>query len=129
MLYVNPSKWPTNRAFSKWKDNLQMDKGARNLFPRHSIWMPNWIRPKEGPVRGPLLFGDILSFLMTTPECVSFRLDTIKLIQARLENKESAMSEETLGAIMTLAMWEVCPNVLASSTLRRIRCQFFMLNG
>lgn len=58
-------------------------------------------------MRGPLLFGDVLSFIITTPECVAYRLDTIKWIQAQLQDATTATSEATLGAIMTLAMWEV----------------------
>lgn len=80
---------------------------ASRLFPRHSLWMPDWVRPDEGPVRGPLMFGDILSALMTTPECVAWRLQTINWIQAKLRNQTSATCGKTMGAIMILSMWEV----------------------
>ncbi|KUJ12873.1 uncharacterized protein LY89DRAFT_195693 [Mollisia scopiformis] len=116
MMYVRPPKWPSNKAFSTWRQHLDTSGCVNSLFPRHSMWMPNWIRPQEGPIRGPLLFGDVLSFLMTTPECMAFRLETIKWIQAQLQNKETATGEETMGAIMILAMWE--PGVGSSQLLR-----------
>jgi hypothetical protein len=70
--------------------------------------MPNVYISDGVVIKGPLLGGDVLSWISHTPQCFAYRIEIIKWIQQQLGNAETAASGATIGAIMTLTMWEVC---------------------
>ena len=78
-----------------------------SLFPRQSLWMPKAIIPELSQVESSILGLELVDWISNTPSCFQFRLETIKWIQARLADPDLATRDDTLGAIMTLAMWEV----------------------
>ncbi len=61
--------------------------------------------------KGPLLSSDVLSWISHSPECFKYRVDTINWVQEQLKNPVTAVSGATIGAIMSLTMWEVCGSV------------------
>ena len=84
-----------------------METFGNSVFPRQSIWMPNADIPDKLSMKGPLLGGDVLSWISHTPECFKYRVDTISWIQQQLKSPTASTSDATIGAIMTLTMWEV----------------------
>jgi hypothetical protein len=122
VLYLKPSSWPFPRPFamSSWpfpKQTVmsgpdQTERFGSSVFPRQSIWMPNAFIPDGVVIKGPLLGGDVLSWISHTPECFKYRVEIIKWVQDQLKNTETATSDATIGAIMTLTMWEVCCPIL-----------------
>jgi len=58
-------------------------------------------------VKGAVLDAAVLSWIGQSPECFQFRLDTIKWIQDQLKDPLSAVSNATIGAIMTFTQWTV----------------------
>jgi hypothetical protein len=81
--------------------------GSR-VFPRQSIWMPSAEIPDYLVVKGPLLGGDVLSWISRSPECLRYRVELINWVQERLRDPGGAIDNATVGSIMTLTMWEVC---------------------
>ncbi|KAH7361032.1 hypothetical protein BKA65DRAFT_197237 [Rhexocercosporidium sp. MPI-PUGE-AT-0058] len=79
---------------------------GQSVFPRQSIWMPDADIPDKVAMKGPLLGGDVLSWISHTPECFKYRGDTIGWIQRQLKSPTTSTSDATIGAIMTLTMWE-----------------------
>jgi hypothetical protein len=77
------------------------------VFPRQSIWMPNATVPDIIKIKGPILDLEVVDWISNTPNCFQYRAETIRWIHKRLADLQTAMDDETLGAIMTLAMWEV----------------------
>lgn len=57
-------------------------------------------------MKGPLLGGDVLSWISHTSYCFQYRVELISWIQQQLASPESATNDATIGAIMTLTMWE-----------------------
>jgi len=58
-------------------------------------------------VKGAVLDPSVLLWIGQSPECFQFRVETIKWIQHQLEDPATAISDRTLGSIMTFAMWTV----------------------
>lgn len=77
------------------------------LFPRQSIWMPKAAVPEPSKIESTILGLELVDWISNTPSCFQFRLETIKWIQDRLSDSELATKDDTLGAIITLTMWEV----------------------
>jgi hypothetical protein len=77
------------------------------FFPRQSPWMPNAVVPNIYKVKGTILSLEVVDWISNTPSCFEFRVETIKWIQDRLTDVDLAKTDDTIGAIMTLAMWEV----------------------
>lgn len=69
--------------------------------------MPNAAVPDIFKIKGPILDLDVVAWISNTPNCFQYRAETIRWIHSRLPNLSTAIEEETLGAVMTLAMWEV----------------------
>lgn len=107
VLYLKPTSWPFLRPFAMAGAD-QTERFGDSVFPRQSIWMPNAHIPDGVVVKGPLLGGDVLSWISHTPECFAYRVEIIKWIQRQLNHAGAATSDATIGAIMTLTMWEVC---------------------
>ncbi|KAL2074994.1 hypothetical protein VTL71DRAFT_8774 [Oculimacula yallundae] len=105
VLYLKPSKWPFARPFSM-AGASPTQKFGQSQFPRQSIWMPDADVPDRVAMKGPLLGGDVLSWISHTPECFKYRGETINWIQRQLQSPSVAASDGTIGAIMTLTMWE-----------------------
>ncbi|KAH7417683.1 hypothetical protein BKA64DRAFT_305843 [Cadophora sp. MPI-SDFR-AT-0126] len=105
VLYLKPSKWPFSRPFSM-AGASPVETFGKSVFPRQSIWMPNADIPDKVAMKGPLLGGDVLSWISHTPECFKYRVDTIAWIQEQLKSPTTSTSDATIGAIMTLTMWE-----------------------
>ncbi|EPE33070.1 hypothetical protein GLAREA_06082 [Glarea lozoyensis ATCC 20868] len=76
------------------------------VFPRQSIWMPNATVPDIVKIKGPILDLEVVDWISNTPNCFQYRAETIRWIHKRLANLQTAKEDDTLGAIMTLAMWE-----------------------
>ncbi|KFY95473.1 hypothetical protein V498_03329 [Pseudogymnoascus sp. VKM F-4517 (FW-2822)] len=76
------------------------------LFPRQSIWMPKAALPEPSKIESTILGLELVDWISNTPSCFQFRLETIKWIQDRLSDPELATKDDTLGAIITLTMWE-----------------------
>ena len=76
------------------------------LSPRQSIWMPNARFPEPSKVESSILGLELLGWISNTPNCIQFRLAIIKWIQDRFLNPHLATSDDTIGAMMTLTMWE-----------------------
>ncbi|KFY43549.1 hypothetical protein V495_03909 [Pseudogymnoascus sp. VKM F-4514 (FW-929)] len=76
------------------------------LFPRQSIWMPKAAVPEPSKIESTILGLELVDWISNTPSCFQFRLETIKWIQDRLSDSELAIKDDTLGAIITLTMWE-----------------------
>lgn len=110
MLYLNPSRWPFPRPFTMSGAD-ETERFGSSLFPRQSIWMPKAFIPDGVVTKGPLLGGDVLSWISHTSECFRYRLGNINWVQHQLESKEHSTSDATIGAIMTLTMWEVGWNI------------------
>lgn len=77
------------------------------LFPRQSIWMPKAALPEASKIECTILGLEVVDWISNTPSCFQFRLEAIKWIQRRLADPRLATEDDTLGAIMTLTMWEV----------------------
>jgi hypothetical protein len=105
VLYLKPSTWPFGRPFSM-TGSTRTENLSTALFPRQSIWMPHAFIPDIVDVRGPLLGADVLAWISHSPECFKYRGATIRWVQEQLKTS-SATSDATVGAIMTLTMWEV----------------------
>ena len=106
VLYLKQSKWPFSRPFSM-AGASSVETFGNSVFPRQPIWMPNADIPDKLSMKGPLLGGDVLSWISHTPECFKYRVDTISWIQQQLKSPTASTSDATIGAIMTLTMWEV----------------------
>lgn len=83
------------------------DPDSPVLFPRQSIWMPKAALPEPSKIESTILGLELVDWISNTPSCFQFRLETIKWIQDRLSDSELATKDDTLGAIITLTMWEV----------------------
>jgi hypothetical protein len=70
--------------------------------------MPDAALPEPAKVESSILGLELVDWISNTPGCFQFRVETIKWIQDRLKNVTMAARDDTLGAIMTLTMWEVC---------------------
>jgi hypothetical protein len=97
------------RASKPFYEAASQDPCSPVLFPRQSIWMPNAAFPEPAKIESSILGLDLVDWISNTPNCFQFRLETIKWIQDRLSNPILAMRDATIGAIMTLTMWEVSP--------------------
>ena len=106
ILYVNRSKWPFPQRLTVTGSDRK-DLGDRSLTPRQSGWMPGIHSRDFTAVRGAVLDLKVLSWIGQSPECFQFRVDVIKWIQHQLEDSLMAISDRTLGSIMTFAMWTV----------------------
>ncbi|KFY81990.1 hypothetical protein V500_10924 [Pseudogymnoascus sp. VKM F-4518 (FW-2643)] len=82
------------------------DPDSPVLFPRQSIWMPKAALPEPSKIESTILGLELVDWISNTPSCFQFRLETIKWIQDRLSDSELATKDDTLGAIITLTMWE-----------------------
>ncbi|KAL5353599.1 hypothetical protein ACLOAV_001636 [Pseudogymnoascus australis] len=82
------------------------DPDSPVLFPRQSIWMPKAALPEPSKIESTILGLELVDWISNTPSCFQFRLETIKWIQDRLSDLELATKDDTLGAIITLTMWE-----------------------
>ncbi|KFY17212.1 hypothetical protein V491_05073, partial [Pseudogymnoascus sp. VKM F-3775] len=82
------------------------DPNSPVLFPRQSIWMPKAALPEPGNIESTILGLELVDWISNTPSCFKFRLETIKWIQDRLSDSELVTKDDTLGAIITLTMWE-----------------------
>jgi hypothetical protein len=69
--------------------------------------MPNAVVPNIYKVKGTILSLEVVDWISNTPSCFEFRVETIKWIQDRLTDVDLVKTDDTIGAIMTLAMWEV----------------------
>jgi hypothetical protein len=107
VLYLKPSTWPFPRPFAMPGADSNERFGS-SVFPRQSIWMPSAEIPDCLVIKGPLLGGDVLSWISRSPECLRYRVDLINWVQERLRDPASATDNATVGSIMTLTMWEVC---------------------
>ncbi|KAG4432122.1 hypothetical protein IFR05_012396 [Cadophora sp. M221] len=105
VLYLKPSKWPFHRPFSM-AGASSTETFSQSVFPRQSIWMPDADIPDKVAMKGPLLGGDVLSWISHTPECFKYRGDTIGWIQQQLKSPMVSTSDATIGGVMTLTMWE-----------------------
>ncbi|KAH9213139.1 hypothetical protein DL95DRAFT_524629 [Leptodontidium sp. 2 PMI_412] len=105
VLYLKPSKWPFRRPFSMAGASSRETFG-QSVFPRQSIWMPDADIPDKVAMKGPLLGGDVLSWISHTTECFKYRGDTIGWIQRQLKSPTTSTTDATIGAVMTLTMWE-----------------------
>ncbi|KAL5326419.1 hypothetical protein ACEPPN_004104 [Leptodophora sp. 'Broadleaf-Isolate-01'] len=105
VLYLKPSKWPFRRPFSMAGASSRETFG-QSVFPRQSIWMPDADIPDRVAMKGPLLGGDVLSWISHTTECFKYRGDTIGWIQRQLKSPTTSTTDATIGAVMTLTMWE-----------------------
>lgn len=83
------------------------DPNSPVLFPRQSIWMPKAALPEPAKIESTILGLELVEWISNTPSCFQFRLETIKWIQGRLSDLKLATKDDTLGAIITLTMWEV----------------------
>lgn len=106
VLYVNRTKWPFPTPF-RVTGSDRSDQEIKSLTPRQSAWMPYTRSPDFTSVKGAVLDPSVLSWIGRTPECFQFRVETIKWIQKRLQDPETAVSYSTIGAIMTFTMWTV----------------------
>jgi hypothetical protein len=95
---------------------IKMDLSFKNLIPRQSGWMPYTRSPDFMGVKGEVLDPRVLMWIGQSPECFQFRVDTIKWIQDQLEDPVKAISNGTIGSIMTFAMWTVCSTLQIKST-------------
>jgi hypothetical protein len=105
VLYVNRSKWPFPSSFQVTASD-RIDTG-KSVIPRQSHWMPYTRSPDYMMVKGAVLDAAVLSWIGQSPECYQFRVDTIKWIQDQLRDPVSAVSNATIGAIMTFTQWTV----------------------
>lgn len=106
VLYVNRSTWPFSKPLMVTGSDRN-DFSVKSLTPRQSHWMPYARSADFMSVKGAVLEADVVRWLGQTPECFQFRVETIKWIQRRLEDEVEALSDATVGAIMTLTMWTV----------------------
>jgi len=106
ILYVNRSKWPFPRQLAVTGSDRK-DHSNKSLTPRQSGWMPGIRSPDFMAVKGAVLDPSVLLWIGQSPECFQFRVETIKWIQYQLADQATAISDNTLGSIMTFAMWTV----------------------
>jgi hypothetical protein len=99
----------------------EKERFGNSPFPRQSIWMPNAFIAAGVVIKGPLLGGDVLSWISNTPECFRYRVDLIKWIQDRLDAPETATHDAVIGAIMTLTMWEVISSFSHQEALSHLK--------
>jgi hypothetical protein len=88
------------------------------LFPRQSIWMPKATLPEASKIEKTVLGLEVVDWISNTPSCFQFRLEAIKWIQRRLADPDLATKDDTLGAIMTLSMWEVSSVLFLATCLQ-----------
>ena len=65
-------------------------------------------------VKGAVLDAIVLAWIGQSPECFQFRVETIKWIQEQLKDPARAISNATLGAIMTFTQWTVSSEFICS---------------
>lgn len=106
VLYVNRINWPFPAPLAVTASDRKVDND-KSVTPRQSGWMPYKRSPDYVPVKGAVLDARVLTWIGQTPECFQFRVDTIKWIQEQLGDPTTAISNSTIGAIMTFAMWTV----------------------
>lgn len=119
VLYIKPSNWPFPRPFAMAGAD-RTERFGNSDFPRQSIWMPNAVIATGVVIKGPLLGGDVLSWISHSPECFKYRVDLIKWIQDRLNSPETATDDAVIGAIMTLTMWEVISSLFHNEPIADI---------
>lgn len=107
VLYLKPSRWPFARPFAMAGAG-PIEQYGQSVFPRQSIWMPQAHIPDGVVIKGPLLGGDVLLWISYTPECFKYKVDIINWVQTQLATEDTATNDTTIGAVMTLTMWEVC---------------------
>jgi hypothetical protein len=71
-------------------------------------------------VKGAVLDAAVLSWIGQSPECFQFRVDTIKWIQDRLRDPVDAVSNATIGAIMTFTQWTVSDLINRNTFLHKL---------
>lgn len=111
VLYVNRHHWPFSVPLVVTASDRIVDN-EKIVTPRQSGWMPYKRSADYAPVKGAVLDARVLFWIGQSPECFQFRVDTIKWIQDQLDDPTTAISNNTIGAIMTFAMWTVGLNFL-----------------
>ena len=92
------------------RDYLPIDPGTGNN-PLQKVWVPQAISE-------PALFLSTVNFAAThldraqgrscSPQILADKIEIIRLLNARLERPDEAVSDETIGAVVMLAGVEVC---------------------
>ena len=106
VLYVNRLKWPFSTPLHVTGSD-RVPAPHKSLTPRQSGWSPYIRTPDTMAVKGAVLDSKVLVWIGQSPECFRFRVNTIQWIQGQLEDPVKAISNPTIGAIMTFAMWTV----------------------
>lgn len=92
------------------RDYLPVDPGKGNN-PLQRVWVPQ-------AVSEPILLLSTVNFAAlhlerrqgrsSSPQILADKLEIIRLVNARLECPDEAVSDETIGAVAMLAAAEVC---------------------
>lgn len=115
VLHVNRSTWPFPAPLHVTASDRRSDV-ERTLSPRQSAWMPYTRKADYTPVNGAILDFKVLLWIGQSPECFQFRVEFIKWIQDQLDDPIKAISDNTIGSIMTFAMWTVSCSMIPSSS-------------